>query len=1067
MTLYGAEKCVEKIRKRRRWRRTVACLAAVVVLGTSYAMSRPAVTLTDALLSCGLVEHEHTEKCYDAEGVLICRETVHAHTEACGQETPEVPELQADTEAAVPSLLSATPIVSDNDIVNDPDCVSLVWTSGGQTYTVKLHYITVDSSGKKYLLGTDGCGGHTDHFNNEANVYLENYAGHIDPALSDNDHPYIFKQAWISLEGQKQIVKKLSFNNADYVTAKGWKYSSELSLEEATYYQNVWEDWTSGGSIRTDAVVHAYLEYEEATGYTVAEAHDAVKIRLYDYGSYITQSTDDPFYFYDGNRSLDGSYLGTASNAAAPTMSATLGSDGYPVANSKSLKFLFGQQGFVTGSADPALSNYRQMRYEARDNLNGISGYTTGYQSMGFDLKGDGGLFTYNPETGWYEYDSAEKSAYYDINTNRFLLNETLISPGHDHGHSLIQDGNFLPFDRIPNDPTTRANGSKQVYDTGTGTAAEKADLGFGIVMETEFYMPAGGVINGQAMQYEFLGDDDVWVYVDDVLVLNIGGCHGAQSGTINFATGEVTSGVGIGTNLELKSSTLKAVFEAAGKDTGGFTGNTFADWTSHTMKFYYLERGGNISYCKMKFNLPTLPEKGLTVQKTLAVEGGDQDTVDHLQGTMEYRFRVLKANRDGSATDTLLIRAGDKYTRKDGTTGTVGTDGIFTLKHGETATFDNMMARFAKNESYKYVVQELMPSGESNQYNYTIYNNTGEPSGSTSTEGTVLGDFRGITSGALDASKANIVNYTNRVNTTVMGTLKVTKTVEESTAVPLSPQTYFFRIYSGPSEDPTTALPAGTPYTVTSLANTAGETKTANANGLFALKDGETLSLRLLTGTYFKVVEVDAAGTEIGSDAVFTVTYQTGNTGHFAASGQTLQVTAVNAYSSGSLTLKKQVVNTSLGTDTAGEFIFALQLQSVPAGWTGRTFPMTRSNGSTAETLAFDVDGKATVTLNHNESVIIGGLPLGLTVSITEQNVDGYSVSWQSGGNTVSSHADVSANLTAAAPGVELLCVNTTGYELPATGGAGTGAMYAPGTALTLAALGLLAGKIRKKEVL
>ena len=60
------------------------------------------------------------------------------------------------------------------------------------------------------------------------------------------------------------------------------------------------------------------------------------------------------------------------------------------------------------------------------------------------------------------------------------------------------------------------------------------------MTMGINFNVPADGKVNGKDMVFEFKGDDDVWVYIDDVLVLDIGGTHGAQSGTINFATGEI-----------------------------------------------------------------------------------------------------------------------------------------------------------------------------------------------------------------------------------------------------------------------------------------------------------------------------------------------------------------------------------------------------------------------------------------------------------------------------------------------------------------------------------------------
>lgn len=130
--------------------------------------------------------------------------------------------------------------------------------------------------------------------------------------------------------------------------------------------------------------------------------------------------------------------------------------------------------------------------------------------------------------------------------------------------------------------------------------------------MTTEFVQPANGKTNkNEDMIFEFSGDDDVWVYIDGVLVGDLGGIHEKATLDINFATGVVRVGHIDGANGSPKyfpDTTIKAMFQAAGVDTSNFRDDTFRDSSKHKLSFFYLERGAGASNMSLKFNLTTLP---------------------------------------------------------------------------------------------------------------------------------------------------------------------------------------------------------------------------------------------------------------------------------------------------------------------------------------------------------------------------------------------------------------------------------------------------------------------------
>ncbi len=225
------------------------------------------------------------------------------------------------------------------------------------------------------------------------------------------------------------------------------------------------------------------------------------------------------------------------------------------------------------------------------------------------------GLFQMD-EQGYYYYDMRENFAEFtpdatEGSAGRFTLYDAPAGLRTDGTDSV---GNFFPFNSAEKAFTLGADGSLQnALNANNQGNAEPVDHHLGMTVETTFRQPVNGKVGASDMTFEFAGDDDVWVFIDDVLVLDLGGIHSEVYGTIDFATGEVCMGPAFDTHgipdnpseLATDTTTVRAMFEAAGRgDAARWNGDTFASNTSHTLKMFYLERGNYDSSIALRFNL-------------------------------------------------------------------------------------------------------------------------------------------------------------------------------------------------------------------------------------------------------------------------------------------------------------------------------------------------------------------------------------------------------------------------------------------------------------------------------
>lgn len=226
-------------------------------------------------------------------------------------------------------------------------------------------------------------------------------------------------------------------------------------------------------------------------------------------------------------------------------------------------------------------------------------------------------------------------------------------------------DGQFFPFNSGDDVFSTTGYGESenltQRNDINSTTNNENVRINhyFGMSMSTRFiqqydgYTAPADTQGRQEVTYNFSGDDDVWIYIDGVLVGDLGGIHDATSIQINFASGEViiyddstsrnndftpNNDSRNGNNqydegeTVFKRTTLGKLF--------GLEDETFANDTYHTLDFFYLERGNTDSNMSLKYNLVNIPESGVVkvdqsgdeisgVQFTLHQADANYDIVD------------------------------------------------------------------------------------------------------------------------------------------------------------------------------------------------------------------------------------------------------------------------------------------------------------------------------------------------------------------------------------------------------------------------------------------------------
>ena len=520
-----------------------------------------------------------------------------------------------------------------------------------------------------------------------------------------NLEEYGTKSPWCP-EGYYLIVARL--DDVDGTDAgKVYYYDDQWKYSDETTKPNDYRIWTGNSNRR-----HVYLIYGAETTDTLTTV-DTVENLNEQYGISISMKDLD---FKETHASYDAALGGQYSGPVQQELVKTTLSNDYPITkNGTSLAELF----------------------------------NNGTDVNNFFIKS-----TLDNE-GYFEYSSFNNYAYLDGKKFKIYNQKGAVSKYENAGETefYFHRGNFLPYNSL--------TGKKSLYLTnlydedGNKIARNNERFGqqlylsddvnyhFSMQMTATFLQPRNGITDrGDQMVFEFNGDDDMWVFINKVLILDIGGEHDAHSGTINFATGVVTVNISASQTV---TTSLNKLYEEANVFPDGTTWNNekisdyfvstgardsegdliyrFKDYDRYTMKMFYLERGAGASNLHVRFNLQTVPDGTVTVAKELdntdkekyanedfqfelyVEKKAENWSEEHPIYTGEYE-QVTKNNLDSLGIDATLrqngVDTGQELKWADNGT-------IFLLKPDQSVVFSGLKA------IQKYYVKEV--GVESNRY--------------------------------------------------------------------------------------------------------------------------------------------------------------------------------------------------------------------------------------------------------------------------------------------------------------------------------------------------------------
>lgn len=361
-------------------------------------------------------------------------------------------------------------------------------------------------------------------------------------------------------------------------------------------------------------------------------------------------------------------------------------------------------------------------------------------------------------ENGTYTFDASQNGVYFHVDSTQGS------TAAQSNGRLYFNEGNT----QWNNYPNGYGDGSTTVWmpfnDETSINGEAKCDYHFGMRTTIPFTMTANGKMNpndneSEDITFSFSGDDDVWIFIDGQLVIDLGGIHNRLDATINFAENtwsiseSNTSDVAV---ADKNGAAISGTIFNDGDTTGTLnqTRETFAASDSHELTIFYLERGAGSSNCKIQFNLPMKDIVSVTKRATQSISSDgalspltakEQETVNNI----DFGFTLTKNGEAVRNTNYSLLNANGQVI----STPSTDANGHFTLRNGQTAKF---VGEIAANGAVYQVVEDTVEGIGFKLPTYT-YNGTAAGgytvSDTSYSEGSAIPETKGyLTSAAVTA---------------------------------------------------------------------------------------------------------------------------------------------------------------------------------------------------------------------------------------------------------------------------------------------------------------------------